>query len=329
MELIGPPLVSPAVEGILHDVRHACRAVTEEATFVRVDARRLAVLADELATAGEVPAAPDPWRVDEGPAEDRAALVLSLAAIAFGSGYHPHVRKRPGCSGATTMAYALRDWAEPARGHLTTGRLVSLTPTVAHEVFGQPPDDGPRSDLMGLFAAALNDLGNLVDEDHDGRFGALVDAAGGSAAGLVAVLDRMPFFRDRAPYRGRLVPFYKRAQLAAADLERAGVARFTDLDDLTAFADNLVPHVLRVEGVLRYDDGLVRRIDAGEPLPAGSEEEVEIRAAGVHGVELLRAALAERGLAVRASDLDARLWRRGGGPRYKAVPRHRTRSVAY
>jgi len=45
-----------------------------------------------------------------------------------------------------------------------------------------------------------------------------VTSADGRAVTLVSVLDRLPFFRDTAPYRGRVVPFYKRAQLAACDL---------------------------------------------------------------------------------------------------------------
>ena len=53
------------------------------------------------------------------------------------------------------------------------------------------------------------------------------------------------------------VPFYKRAQLTAADLSLAfdgkGLGSFEDLDQLTIFADNLVPHVLRVDKVLLYE----------------------------------------------------------------------------
>jgi hypothetical protein len=143
----------------------------------------------------------------------------------------------------------------------------------------------------------------------------------------------VPFFADVSPYAGRTVPFYKRAQLAAADLNRAlggaPPADFADRDNLTAFADNLVPHVLRLDGALRYDPALVARIAAGDPLAHDSPEEVEIRAGAVHGVEVLRAALADRGVIVRSSDLDTFLWRRGAGARYKAVPRHRTRTVAY
>ncbi|MDP9375300.1 MAG: queuosine salvage family protein [Chloroflexota bacterium] len=111
---------------------------------------------------------------------------------------------------------------------------------------------------------------------------------------LVELLAAMPSFRDVAIYRGRAVPYYKRAQLAAADLALAlggaGLGAFDDRDRLTIFADNLVPHVLRVDGVLRYDDTLAARVAAGELLLPGEPSEVEIRAAAVHAVELLVAA---------------------------------------
>jgi hypothetical protein len=152
-----------------------------------------------------------------------------------------------------------------------------------------------------------------------------------------------------AAYHGQPVAFYKRAQLAAADLalalaspqvraqastsdllpQLARAPLFGDLDRLTIFADNLVPHVLRVDGVLRYDADLLARIDAEIPLPAGSAEEIEIRACAVHAVELLKAELARRGQRVTSSQLDYFLWTRGGGAKYKSQPRHRSPSVYY
>jgi hypothetical protein len=128
----------------------------------------------------------------------------------------------------------------------------------------------------------------------------------------------MPFFDDRG--------FYKRAQITPHDLALAGVASFADLDRLTMFADNLVPHVLRVDGVLRYDDTLLERIDAGELLRHGSPEEVEIRACALHAVELIVSA---RGDGTTAEQVDRVLWNRGAQSRYKAQPRHRARCTAY
>jgi hypothetical protein len=120
------------------------------------------------------------------------------------------------------------------------------------------------------------------------------------------------------------VGFWKRAQIVPNDLALAGVASFHDLDRLTIFADNLVPHVLRIDGVLRYSEALAARIDSGELLHAGSSEEREVRACAVHVCELISAASG-----VPARTLDTWLWSRGQAPSYKAVPRHRTRTVYY
>ena len=121
------------------------------------------------------------------------------------------------------------------------------------------------------------------------------------------------------------MPFYKRAQIAAADLHLAGIAPAEDLDRLTLFADNLVPHVLRLDGVLEFDERLVGRIDAGFLLEHDSPEEVEIRACALTAVELLVEARPDLNAAV----VDNILWNRGGLPRYKARPRHRARTTAY
>jgi hypothetical protein len=129
------------------------------------------------------------------------------------------------------------------------------------------------------------------------------------------------------------VPFYKRAQITAADLARVfageGPGAFDDLDALTLFADNLVPHVLRCHGVLVYSDDLAARIDAESLLAAGSRPEVEIRAVAVEAVERLVVRLADQGRKTTAHALDGRLWNAGQAAWIKARPRHRTRCSYY
>ncbi len=129
------------------------------------------------------------------------------------------------------------------------------TPRAVAAALGQEPGHP----LMRLYAEALRDLGRFLG---DRSALDLVEQAGGSAERLATLLARgMRFFDDRG--------FYKRAQIVPSDLALAGLAEFDDLDRLTIFADNLVPHVLRVDGVLRYDPGLAAHIDAGELLPQG------------------------------------------------------------
>jgi hypothetical protein len=142
---------------------------------------------------------------------------------------------------------------------------------------------------------------------------------------LATELASWPTWYDVSPYHGDAIPFFKRAQIAAADLALQGLADPEGLERLTLFADNLVPHVLRIDGVLEFDPGLVARIDAEEPIEHDSPEEVEIRACALHAVELLVRAHGD----TTATAVDNVLWHRGAAPRYKAHPRHRARCTAY
>ena len=187
-------------------------------------------------------------------------------------------------------------------------------------------DQDPEHELMTLFAESLRDLGSNLAASSGGSFAALVDGAHGSAVNLVETLAGWRCFADVSVYEELSVPFCKRAQIAAADLHRAGIGGFTDIASLTMFADNLVPHVLRVDGVLRFEDDLVRRIGAVELIEHGSKEEVEIRACAVHAVELIVTAAST---SVTAAEVDALLWNRGQLAAYKATPRHRSRTTAY
>jgi hypothetical protein len=169
---------------------------------------------------------------------------------------------------------------------------------------------------------------------HGGSFVSLVESAGHSAERRALLLaSNMEYFRDVALYTGVLVPFFKRAQLTAADLTIAfagqGPGRFDDLDRLTIFADNLVPHVLRMDGVLFYDPWLLTCIDRELDLMSGDDDEIEIRACALYAVELIVQELRKQGRVVNAMQLDYLLWNRGRLPRYKARPRHRAESVYY
>ena len=99
-----------------------------------------------------------------------------------------------------------------------------------------------------------------------------------------------------------------------------------DMDRLTIFADNMVPHVLRHDGILSYSEELASAIDGGTALPAGTAMETELRAAAIHAVELLRDASPAGTTAV---NLDHLLWHRGYEPDMYARPRHKTRTTAY
>jgi hypothetical protein len=319
-------------ESLLLEVRLACSRVAERARWVAVDHERLPGYAASLPLEQALHPAIDPKRHYLGHGADTVAFFLILDTINFGSGYFPELGLRPEQSGYFLVASALTERFR-RQGPFPAARLCRLTGRDCLVLLGQDPCNPAAVELTDLFAKALNSLGRFLTERFAGSFTALVEAAGGSAVRLVELLTAMPMFRDEADYHGLRVPFYKRAQLAVADLAIAfggrGWGRFTDLAELTLFADNLVPHVLRHDGVLVCREELAARIEAGDLVPAGSEEEIELRACAVHAVELLAAELAGTGRPVTAMGLDQLLWNRGQQPVYRGRPRHRTKTIFY
>jgi hypothetical protein len=304
-------------------VREAAAWVAARSRSVRIDEASIAPYAAALPD--PKPAPPDPeTELLDGDRETRAVFVVCLDAINFGSGWWPTIRKRTGHSGYFTVAVGLTERFRGA-GAWSAAELEEIDPAAIATVLGQDPDHP----LMTDFAAALRDVGARVEADHGGSFAAVLDAAAGSATVLADLLAGWDAFADVSTYEGREVPFFKRAQIAAADAARAGLAQLRDLDRLTAFADNLVPHVLRLDGVLHLDPALTARIEAGELLLHGSPEEVELRAGAVQAVELLAAARTAAGHPLTPAEVDAALWNRGRGERYKARPRPRSRNTAY
>jgi Potential Queuosine, Q, salvage protein family len=289
-------------------VRAASAEIAASARSVTIDLDAL-----ETLDPGPLPELDAERHYLEGEPEDVARYLLALDAINFGSGWFPTLRKRRGADGTAVSGYFTVAWGLADRfralGSWTNAELRALRTEEIADVRGQPRDH----ELMALFAQALRQLGRFL-----GDRGALdaIAAAEGSAVRLAEQLAvGMSMFSDRG--------FYKRAQITGSDLALAGVASFRDIDRLTIFADNLVPHVLRCDGVLVYDERLAAHIDAGRQLRPGPQER-EIRACAVHACALIaqRTGMTER-------DIDNALWTRGGAPEYKAIPRHRCRTIYY
>ena len=289
--------------GLLDAVRRDCAAIAASARWVRIEA-------DAPVAHGGLAGLDASVHFLDGEPEEVARYVLVLDAINFGSGWFASLRVPRGESATTALTRRLTDHARERGGTWTAGELRRIGPAEVGDVLGQDPDHP----LVALYADALNQLGGWLG-DRDAL--QAIAAAGGSAERLAAQLAAgMPFFDD--------VGFYKRAQITVNDLALAGVAAFADLDRLTAFADNLVPHMLRGEGMLVYAPALAERVDAGLPLPAGGGMEREIRACAVQACELLAARWG-----VPARTLDNWLWNRGQAPGHDDPPPHRTRTVFY
>jgi hypothetical protein len=282
------------------EVRRHCAEVARTARSVRID------LDAPTATSG-ISGLNAEQHFLEGAPEQVARYVLVLDTINFGSGWFPTLRH--GSTDAMTERLTAfvrgRDgasWWGPELGVVSAADVAAVL------------DEDAAHPLLALYAEALAQLGAFAA----GRDALeLIAAADRSAARFAAQLaEGMAFFDDTG--------FFKRAQITANDLVLAGVAPFDDIDHLTVFADNFLPHVLRLDGVLVLDETLAARLDRGELLEPGGIHERELRACAVHACESLAL---RRGVAPRL--LDNWLWNRGCEPAYLARPAHLARTVFY
>jgi hypothetical protein len=193
-------------------------------------------------------------------------------------------------------------------------------------------DEGGLAAVIGEFPmaerriAALHELARLAEREAGGELARLVPP---SAPELASYLSRnLESFRDVGVYGELEVPFLKRAQIAAADLWGSSAIAFSDVDQLTCFADYKLPQALRHLGALEYTEHLARKVDDWVELDAGSPEEVEIRAATVVAVEELRDRLAAEGRELTAVEVDWMLWGYSQGL-FPVRPHHRVRTVFY
>jgi Potential Queuosine, Q, salvage protein family len=292
-------------------VREACAWVVERARDVRVG-----LLDHTLDAIADLPTPEwDPRRHYLGPPERTMAYVLVLDTInfSFWGG---------GAGGYWVLAERLRDVFAAGDELARPGSLAEVNAERLRALLGDFP-------MLEERAGALRELGrHALESGGDGpeEWGGLVqDTAAGTARALATYLRS---YADFAEYDGRRIPLLKRAQIAAADLNGAGVRSFPDLEALTCFPDYKLPQLLRHWGALAYSGRLAERIDLQHPLQPGEAAEVEIRAATVAAVERLREALAKSGRQLSSVQVDWIIWE--AAQQLEGVrPYHRVRTIFY
>lgn len=316
-------------------VRETASWVASQAGAVKVHEDRIEAYAADILSSYPIITGLDPEHhfLSQTSPVATASFVLALDSVNFGSGYFPAVQALGVDFEYNHVASSLKNAFAESRLN-TPEKWLAAMPPECHEVFGVPHNLDPVVDeFIRLFALHLQVTARMLNEHHGGSVMQLLEDAGNSAVKLAELVSGWPTFRDISSYKGREVPFFKRAQILAADLFLAfggeAPAAFPDMEGLTNFPDNMVPHVLRCDGILEYAPSLAEKIENRVYLAAGSEEEVEIRACGIHAVELMKQAAKKAGHDVTSVNIDHILWNRGYEAGFLDKPTHLTRTVWY
>lgn len=318
------------------EVLKTAQEVAEKSLLVKIDKQALINFSEKLRA--EKIAAPS-WNTFchfYGKKEETIAYLLVLDSINFcfwpalGNPKWEIVYQCEKLSGYYALATSLKKALESGVPLTNAQYLAELSLKEFKKILGGKGD----LQLLESRVQSLNELGQMLMLEYQGKAYNLVEAAAQSAIQLVRlVAEKLPSFRDKAEYQGKKVFFYKRAQLFAADLYGALQGKewgfFHDIDLLTAFADYKLPQVLRHIGVLRYEKALAQKVDHHTLLGAGSPEEVEIRANTIWAVELIRQELLAREKNLKAMEIDWILWNLGQQEDYRKHPYHRILTVFY
>jgi len=207
-----------------------------------------------------------------------------------------------------------------------------------------------RKDLESVFAGTIempmldervvlfNEVGRVLVEKYQGRYSNFVRScvprlyANGDGL-LERLTTEFPRFRDVSMYHGSEVHIFKLAQLGIWGMHLAlsprGAWKLEDADNLTAFADYIVPVGLRVMNIFEYAPELEKQINSLVEVKRDSEAEIELRASSIYVIAKLTEEINKRrpGMdPLLQPQVDFRFWKT-----YHAThwPHHLTKTVMY
>ena len=154
-----------------------------------------------------------------------------------------------------------------------------------------------------------------------------------SGEGLIErLISEFERFNDSSLYQNDRVYFLKLAQLAFWGIHRElsrSYFEIEDMENMTAFADYIIPVALESFGIVHYSKELKEKIENGIMIERDSTEEIEIRAATIY----VTAKLTEEINKSKSLDeqiiipqLDFKLWTQFHADK---TPHHLTKTIMY
>ena len=136
----------------------------------------------------------------------------------------------------------------------------------------------------------LNSVGNTLVTKYGGDWINFIDDGPkklyDNGEGLVERLVKdFKRFDDHSIFENEKVYFLKLAQLAFWGIHRELSKRhfyIEDMENMTAFADYIIPVALESFGIVKYSSGLKEKIDSGILIDRDSIEEIEIRSTSIY-----------------------------------------------
>lgn len=133
-------------------------------------------------------------------------------------------------------------------------------------------------------------ISKIVNKRMKGNFYEFIKNINSDTQLFDIIISNFESFKDERNYNGKIIYFYKLAQLLTSDIlhireELEGIK--VDYSNLIGCADYKIPQILRALGIVEYNDELANIIDLSEHIEISSKYEVEIRASQIVVIEYI------------------------------------------
>jgi hypothetical protein len=135
------------------------------------------------------------------------------------------------------------------------------------------------------------EISNVVNKKMDGNFYKFIKDVTSDVELFNIIINNFESFIDEREYNGKIIYFYKLAQLLTSDILhiREKIEKINvDYSHLIGCADYKIPQTLRALNIIEYNDELSSIIDSKIKIQISSKYEVEIRSSQIVVIDYIK-----------------------------------------
>lgn len=175
----------------------------------------------------------------------------------------------------------------------------------------------------------VRNIVKVVNKKMEGNFYNYVKNINDDQVLFNIIIENFKNFEDIRTYQGRIIYFYKLAQLLTSDILhviKIKECKEVDYSNLLGCADYKIPQVMQAFGILKYDEELMSLLDSKTEIKENSEYEVEIRASMLVVINYIWERVSRM---IDRIDINDFIWSLGQDKTKDYKPYHRTRTTSY
>lgn len=175
----------------------------------------------------------------------------------------------------------------------------------------------------------IKNINKVVNEKMDGNFYNAVCKLTSDEELFSFIIDNFEDFKDVRTYQGKIIYFYKLAQLLTSDILHIREKKENikvDYSHLVGCSDYKIPQGLRALNLVEYNKELADIVDNKIEIKENSTYEVEIRATVIYVIDEIKKLLNNK---INAIELNDYIWLMSKNKELPKRPYHLTRTTNY